>query len=227
MSNCSNEENVEEQPDREGNGRNGLASSASLASQTTRSDMSGNKTGRPRQDAAKRKSIQGREHLYSLYTSTPKPQALNSLPSSTAHPGFRRAEDKVVAHLDELYQDGGAVCTLRSILMKEAKRAGKGTWRQEDRKRAGRGESEGERESEDGGDEVSEAKVSKKRKRARRGELQLELPEMQRPEVDLPEGGWGSPLGCGVALLTICFAHRSTTRRELAFCPCSLTLPHC
>lgn len=150
--------------------------------------MSGSKMGRPRQDAAQRNSMQGREHLYSLYTSIPQSSALNSLPTSTGHPGLKRAEDKVVAHLDELYQDGGALCTLRNILVKEAKRAGKGTWRQEERKRAGRGDSEGEGESEDGGDEVSEAKVSKKRKRARRGELQLELPEMQRAEVELPEG---------------------------------------
>lgn len=150
--------------------------------------MLGNKTGRPPQDAARRKSMQGREYLYSLYTSTPQPPALNSLPSSAAHPALRRAEDKVVSHLDELHQDGGALCTLKNIMVKEAKRAGKASWRQEERKRAGRVDSEGEGESEDGGDEVSEAKVSMKRKRARRGELQLELPEMQRPEVDLPEG---------------------------------------
>jgi hypothetical protein len=164
------------------------ASSPPLRSLRRRRAMAGNKMGRPRQDATKRKSMQGREHLYSLYTSIPQPPALNSLPTSTGHPGLNRAEDKVVAHLDELHQDGGALSTLRNILVKEAKRAGKGSWRQEERKRAARGDSEGEGESEDGGDEVSEAKVSKKRKRARRGELQLELPEMQRAEIDLPEG---------------------------------------
>ncbi|ORY61171.1 hypothetical protein BCR35DRAFT_355189 [Leucosporidium creatinivorum] len=152
--------------------------------------MSGQKTGRPRQDAAKRKSMQGREHLYSLYTSLPQPPALNSLPSTSHQLALKRAEDKIVSNLDELHQDGGALYALKDILGKEAKRVSKSSWRQghDERKRASKADSEGEGgESEDGGDEVSEAKVSKKRKRARRGELQMELPEMLRPEVELPE----------------------------------------
>lgn len=150
-------------------------------------------------------SLKGREHLYSLYTSIPRPPpAFNSLPAVRSDHLLYSTQRKQVTAFDQLVEEGGAVHALKDVLTKEIKRVGKSRStrvvdaqcrQRKGRARArgtGKQEAEGEQgESEDAGDEFTETpRRGGPKKGGGRSLTYLErmaMPEVSRPQVEIPD----------------------------------------